>query len=216
MKKFFMMFSLLVAMMVVGMANTVSAAAPHVLFVAGHPDMQKSVAASIIADEVEKNVENVEVLRLGNEYPTYTIDVEKERERVLRADVIVFHYPIWWYSGPAIFKNWQEQVFTFGFAHDAKGGMLNGRTMILSMTSGAPASDYQLGGRMNYPMDVFQLPIYQMGELCGLDFGGMVYTGGFNLGLRDKMRAQQTDMAKAHAAQLIEKIKAAQAKIGDK
>ena len=42
------------------------------------------------------------------------------------------------------------------------------------MTSGAPESHYHLGSRMNYPMEVFQIPLQQFANLCGMDFAGMV------------------------------------------
>ena len=188
-------------------ASPALAEGPHVLVVSGHPDSKNSIATKTIMEEVGKTLPGAELLYLDAAYPDFKIDVDKERQRVRNADIIVLQYPIYWYTPPAIMKRWQEEVFVFGFAHDAKGGLLGGKKLLLSMTSGAPESQYRLGGRMSYPMELFQIPLQQFAKLCGMDFAGMVYTGGYNLGRREAERTKQTEQAKAHARELAEKIR---------
>ena len=180
---------------------------PRVLVVSGHPDSKNSIATKTIMEEVGKALPGTELLYLDTTYPDFKIDADKERQRVRNVDIIVLQYPIYWYTPPAIMKRWQEEVFVFGFAHDAEGGLLGGKKLLLSMTSGAPESHYRLGGRMNYPMEVFQIPLQQFAALCGMDFAGTVYTGGYNLGRREAERDKQTAQAKAHARTLAEKIR---------
>ena len=180
---------------------------PRVLVVSGHPDSKNSIATKTIMEEIGRALPGAELLYLDTAYPDFKIDTDKERQRVRDADIIVLQYPIYWYTPPAIMKRWQEEVFAFGFAHDAKGGLLGGKKLVLSMTSGAPESHYHLGGRMNYPMEMFQIPLQQFANLCGMEFAGMVYTGGYNLGRRETERDKQMEQAKAHARKLVEKIR---------
>ena len=179
----------------------------HLLMVSGHARSEVSVATKTIMEEVKNAFPEAELLYLDQTYPDFKIDIRKERQRVLSADIIVLQYPIQWYTPPAIMKRWLEEVFTFGFAHDAEGGKLNGRTLILSMTSGAPESQYHIGERMNYPMEIYQLPLQQLAELCGMNFGGMVYTGGYNIMRKVIDRDIHVQQAKDHAKTLIAKIK---------
>ncbi|KAF4968700.1 hypothetical protein FSARC_3986 [Fusarium sarcochroum] len=48
---------------------------------------------------------------------TLTDDVKAEQEKLLWADTVIFHFPLWWYSMPAILKGWFERVYSLGFAY---------------------------------------------------------------------------------------------------
>ncbi|MBQ6738921.1 MAG: NAD(P)H-dependent oxidoreductase [Synergistaceae bacterium] len=206
MKKFVtsLIFGVIIALAV---ASVVSAQEKcHLLVVSGHARIEVSTATKTIMEEVKKEFPEAELLYLDQTYPDFKIDIRKERQRVSSADIIVLQYPIQWYSAPAIMKRWLEEVFTFGFAHDAKGGLLNGKKLILSMTSGAPENQYQIGERMGYPMGVYQLPLLQLADLCGMDFCGMVYTGGYNIMRKVADKDLHIQKAQEHAKVLIEKI----------
>ncbi len=44
-------------------------------------------------------------------------DLVREQERFLKADIVVWIYPIWWGGMPAILKGWFDRVLAFGFAY---------------------------------------------------------------------------------------------------
>ncbi len=70
-------------------------------------------------------------------------DIELSQNLVSWADHIVFFYPIWWTTMPALLKGWIDRVITPGFAFNSEGFKttkhLKGRTAQLFMTSDAPA-----------------------------------------------------------------------------
>ncbi|GGU97750.1 hypothetical protein GCM10010275_40320 [Streptomyces litmocidini] len=78
---------------------------------------------------------------------TLTPDVAAEQEKLLRADTVIFQFPLWWYTMPAILKGWVDRVFTHRFAYgvgehsDTKygerfgEGTLAGRRALLSVTT---------------------------------------------------------------------------------
>lgn len=200
----------LICLAVFGIQGSGTAAASgKVLIVSGSPNIQESIANRTILEEIHKSIPEADILYLDKVKVESQADVDREHRRVLESDIVVFQYPIYWYQPPAIFKNYQDRVYTFGFAHDAKGGLLTGKKLILSCTSGAQERDYAEGKRMNHRMMDFQLPLIQFADLCGLDFNGLVYSGGYNLGRREKEQDLQRADAKAHVQKLIEKIKGA-------
>ncbi|MBN6033655.1 NAD(P)H-dependent oxidoreductase [Amycolatopsis sp. 195334CR] len=47
-------------------------------------------------------------------------DIVAEQEKLSRASLVVFHFPLWWYGMPAILKGWFDRVFVKGFAFGLK------------------------------------------------------------------------------------------------
>lgn len=68
---------------------------------------------------------------------TYTPDILREQQKILWADFVIFQFPLWWYSVPAIMKGWLDRVLTYGFAY-GEGHSLIGRRAMLVMTTGGP------------------------------------------------------------------------------
>ncbi|WP_335981095.1 NAD(P)H-dependent oxidoreductase [Streptomyces sp. CA2R106] len=120
----------------------------------------------------------------GRAFDTGTLspDVRAEQEKLLWADTVIFQFPLWWYSVPAILKGWVDRVFTFHFAYgvgehsDTKygdrfgEGSLAGRRALLSVTTGGPASHYAARG-INGPIDDLLFPIQH----------GILYYPGFEV-----------------------------------
>ena len=82
--------------------------------------------------------------------PTGVSDVSVEMDRLRWADLVIFQFPLWWFSLPAILKGWVDRVFALGFAYDRsrsyENGMFKGKRAMLSFTTGAPESVFQAGG----------------------------------------------------------------------
>jgi glutathione-regulated potassium-efflux system ancillary protein KefG len=73
------------------------------LVLIGHPTIEESRMNKAWADRLEKE-ENVTVHHLYKEYPDMQIDVEREQHLLLAHNRIVFQFPFYWYSTPAILK----------------------------------------------------------------------------------------------------------------
>lgn len=175
----------------------------------GASALERSLANRTIIETVCRELPDAEIIDLEQMYPNYTFDVPREQERVRNADIIVMQYPAYWYVAPALMKKWQEDVLTFGFAHNAEGGLLGGRTLIVSVTSGAPESDYAPGARMNRPMEEYQYPVMQMAALSGIDFGGMVYSGGYRVTADASEHDTLVRHAEEHGMRLVAAIRQA-------
>lgn len=67
-------------------------------------------------------------------------DIQIEIEKVQKADLVIFSFPMYWTSVPAILKGWIDRVFVSGIFYGGKrfynhGGML-GKKAMLSFTLG--------------------------------------------------------------------------------
>ncbi|KQT25302.1 NADPH quinone oxidoreductase [Chryseobacterium sp. Leaf405] len=69
-----------------------------------------------------------------------------EQEKVLWCDLMIWQFPLWWFSVPAILKGWVDKVFAMGKFYDNgriyDNGLLKGRKALLSLTTGGPEKNY--------------------------------------------------------------------------
>ncbi len=47
----------------------------------------------------------------------FAADIRAEMDKVSRADFLLWNFPLWWFSVPAILKGWVDRVFAMGFAY---------------------------------------------------------------------------------------------------
>jgi NAD(P)H dehydrogenase (quinone) len=89
-------------------------------------------------------------------------DVAAEQEKLRRADVLVLHFPLWWFSMPAILKGWVDRVFVSGFAYGVGArygdGVLAGKRALVVTSSGGPAAAFGPRG-VNGELDEVLFPL---------------------------------------------------------
>ena len=73
------------------------------------------------------------------EHGTFVPEIAAEQDKLRWADLLVVHFPFWWYSMPAVVKGYFDRVFSVGFAY---GGAheLAGKQALLCTTTGSPDS----------------------------------------------------------------------------
>jgi NAD(P)H dehydrogenase (quinone) len=82
----------------------------------------------------------------------FSPELKPEMEKLLKADVVIFNFPLWWFSLPAILKGWVDRVFAMGFCYGAGKGVYNegtfkDKTAFLSITTGGPEIAYGSTGK---------------------------------------------------------------------
>jgi len=83
---------------------------------------------------------------------SFADDIQIEMEKLMQADIVIFNFPLWWFSVPAILKGWVDRVFAMGFAYGGgKGvydtGVFKGKKGMLCITTGGPNTTYLPEGR---------------------------------------------------------------------
>lgn len=134
-----------------------------------HPGQRYSKANLRLA-KAARSVDGVTFVDLYAEYPRFKIDVRKEQQRLLDHDVIVFQFPLFWYSTPALLKEWQDLVLEYGFAYGEGGDRIAGKLFWPVVTAGGPQEYYREGGRNNFSLRELLRPLEQTANLCGLQY----------------------------------------------
>ena len=94
---------------------------------------------------------SVAFLDLYRAYPRHNIDVATEQARLLAHDVVLFQFPLFWYSTPSLIKEWIDLVLQNGFAYGAGGDKLTGKIMMLAVSAAGSADAYTPKGYQHYP-----------------------------------------------------------------
>ncbi|ULJ61941.1 NAD(P)H-dependent oxidoreductase [Wielerella bovis] len=151
----------------------------NILIVSGHPDLKNSIANRTILDTVANTLPNVQIRKLDELYPNFQIDVPAEQDALLWADVIVWQFPLHWYSVPALMKKWFDEVFLHGFAYGSTA-KLHGKKLLLSFTTAGTQADYQVNGDYGHSIDEFLTGFVVSAEFCGLKWQTPIVGYGFS------------------------------------
>ena len=117
-----------------------------ILVLFAHPAYQRSRANRRMVDAIA-DLDGVELRDLYEEYPDFNIDVSEEQKRLDAHDIIVFQHPLYWYSCPALLKEWMDLVLEFNYAFGPEGGIaLHGKKLLTVITTGGSTEAYTREG----------------------------------------------------------------------
>ncbi|MBT9184393.1 NAD(P)H-dependent oxidoreductase [Pectobacterium punjabense] len=112
------------------------------LIILAHPDIEKSIANRTIVTELQNGLVDLEIRNIFQLNPDYKINVKEEQAALLRHDLIILQYPMYWYNMPAILKIWFDLVFTYQFSYGSKGDKLKDKILLPSLTVGQPEYNF--------------------------------------------------------------------------
>jgi NAD(P)H dehydrogenase (quinone) len=73
-------------------------------------------------------------------------ELEAELQKLEWCDLMIWQFPLWWFSVPAILKGWVDRVFAmgrvYGSGHIYETGRFRGKKAMLSLTVGGAKEDY--------------------------------------------------------------------------
>ena len=119
------------------------------LIILAHPHFEQSTANKTIVETLQNKVKDLEVRNIHQLYPNYQINVAEEQAALLRHELIILQYPMYWFNMPAILKLWFDEVFTYQFAYGSKGDKLKDKKLLTSLTIGQVEQNYS-----DYDVDV--------------------------------------------------------------
>lgn len=142
---------------------------PRLLILFAHPALEKSRVHTRLLKELSQ-VDNTTLHDLYEAYPDFDIDVAREQQLLLQHDIIAWQHPFYWYSAPAIIKQWLDLVLEHGWAYGSNGNMLAGKSAINIISSGGPLQAYAAGGRNRFTIRQFLAPFDQSAHLCKMQY----------------------------------------------
>lgn len=140
-----------------------------VLILFAHPALEKSRVNKRLLRDVG-SIKDVTLNDLYEEYYDFNIDVEREKGLLIAHDIIIFHHPFYWYSTPALLKQWEDLVLEHGWAYGSKGTALVGKKLMNIITTGGTPQAYTKESINRHTMREFLIPIEQTAKLCGMIF----------------------------------------------
>ncbi|XP_068591539.1 ribosyldihydronicotinamide dehydrogenase [quinone]-like [Cebidichthys violaceus] len=133
--------------------------------------------ATATAEDITGEVKNAdhfcyaEETKLAWEEGKLCADITEEQRKLTEADLIIFQFPMYWFTVPAIMKGWIDRVLTLGYAYSQEKrysqGIFRDKKAMLSFTTGSQESMFSADG-INGDMNVTLWPL-QNGILhyCG-------------------------------------------------
>ncbi|GDY24805.1 potassium transporter KefG [Agarivorans sp. Toyoura001] len=140
-----------------------------VLVLFAHPSQDRSEINRPMF-KLASNIEGVTAVDLYREYPTFRINVDKEQQRLLEHDIVIMQFPLYWYSTPAILKEWQDLVLEYGFAYGHDGKMLHGKSLLCAITAGGAENAYCDKGYNHFTIRELLHPLEQTASLIGMRY----------------------------------------------
>lgn len=141
----------------------------RILILFAHPAIDKSRINKQLIQSVKK-LDGITVNNLYENYPDFYINVVKEQQMLQMHDLIVWQHPFYWYSSPALLKEWFDLVLQHGFAYGIKGQALKGKTALSVISTGGSREVYSSEGKNHFTMNQFLIPFKQSANLCLMNY----------------------------------------------
>ena len=120
--------------------------------------------------EAARDIDGISTLDLYRAYPRFNIDIDTEQQRLRDHDIIVFQHPLFWYSTPALIKEWLDLVLEHGFAYGTGGEALHGKALMQAISAAGPEDAYSASGYQHFELRRFLTPMEQTARLCGMRY----------------------------------------------
>ncbi len=146
---------------------------PKALVVVSHPSWTRSIANKGCVAAIQERWP-CEIHLLQNDAPNW--DIEHEQRLLSQTDLWIFQFPLFWYGVPGRMKSWLDDVFSWGWAFDANGGLLRGKHMVCSVTVGSDLASYAPGKRNKHGLETYLSSLEQFANYTGIEWHGIIPT----------------------------------------
>ncbi len=142
---------------------------PHIQLLFVHPYPHRSKVNRVLLEGV-CDLPGVQVCDLYEQYPDFYIDKEREQQTLRDTDLLVVQHPLYWYSAPAMFKQWQDVVLEHGFAFGSGGDAMRGKDFLAVISVGQSEASYSPEGHNRHSIDEILYPYECMANHCGMNY----------------------------------------------
>lgn len=140
-----------------------------ILILFAHPALERSRVHLQLLRAI-RELPGVTLQDLYEAYPDLNVNVDREQALLLQHDIILMQHPFYWYSCPAIIKQWQDLVLEHGWAYGSAGTALRGKMLGNVISTGGPQSAYSTAGHHHHTMGQFLIPFRQTAYLCNMTY----------------------------------------------
>ncbi len=163
-----------------------------ILILFGHPAFRRSTINAALREAVE-TLDGVTFHDLYASYPDFLIDVPHEQQLCESHDIIIFQHPFYWYSTPAILKEWFDLVLEHAWAYGSTGNALKGKITFQALTAGGSQENYRADGLNVFTIRELTTPFRATANLCGMDWLPPFAVLGIHQGLPENERVRHAE-----------------------
>ncbi|GEL15191.1 NAD(P)H-dependent oxidoreductase [Pediococcus cellicola] len=98
-----------------------------------------------------------------------SLNVAAEQKLLQSHDRIIFQFPLYWYSAPALLKHWEDEVLTRNFVYGA-GQSLQGKELGIVVSTGDAKQGFSAGGSENYTLSELLKPYQALALKAGMKY----------------------------------------------
>ncbi|SNT33774.1 NAD(P)H-dependent oxidoreductase [Tropicimonas sediminicola] len=124
------------------------------------------------ADIAEGHFDPLKVQQRAVARDALPADLAEQVARIRRAGLLILHFPIWWFSPPAILKGWMDRALVHGALHaeDARfdRGVCRGKRALICVSTGCSAAECGPDGREG-DLRLLLWPLAQTLRYCGFE-----------------------------------------------
>ncbi|HEU4470137.1 MAG TPA: NAD(P)H-dependent oxidoreductase [Flavisolibacter sp.] len=168
-----------------------------VLILFAHPALEKSRVHARLIRHL-KDIDGIRFHDLYEAYPDFDIDVQREQRLLIEHDIIIWQHPFYWYSGPAMIKQWQDLVLEHNWAYGSEGTMLAGKQIFNVISCGGSRQAYSEEGRNRFSIPQLLAPFDQTARLCK-----MIYLPPFVVHGTHKLKKEDIELHAVQYEQLL-------------
>lgn len=136
-----------------------------ILVLFAHPAFRRSRSNKALRCAAEA-LDGVTLHDLYETYPDFAVDVDREQTLLQAHDTVVCLHPFFWYSAPALVKEWLDLVLEHGWAYGHEGKALAGKNWLQAVTVGGRQAAYSPAGYNRYTVDELLRPFEATVALC--------------------------------------------------
>jgi glutathione-regulated potassium-efflux system ancillary protein KefG len=140
-----------------------------ILMLFAHPVAEKSRVQRALLREAA-SMPNVTLRDLYEAYPDFNIDIEAEKSLLKTHEIVLWQHPFYWYSCPALLKQWIDLVLEYGWAYGPGGNALEGKLITNVVSTGGPEAVYRHDGRNRFTVRQYLAPFEQTAMLCKMTY----------------------------------------------
>ncbi|KRE46520.1 NAD(P)H-dependent oxidoreductase [Paenibacillus sp. Soil724D2] len=171
------------------------------LVIVTHPNMEASRVNKAWVEELPKHGD-VTIHELYKVYPDENIDVSKEQQLVEAHDRIIFQFPLFWYSTPALLKKWFDTVLQYGWAYGPEGAKTAGKEIGVAVSTYGSEESYQPTGSNRFTLQEILRPIEAIAHFISAS-----YLPHFTLNDISNLNDQRLAQSKVDYIQHIKNVK---------
>lgn len=135
------------------------------LILISHPQFADSATQQFLKTAGESQGD-VTFQQIDDLYQQHQLDVDTEQQQLIKADRLIFQFPMYWYSSPASLKQFMDDVFTRKLV--VADHLLRHKELGLVVTLGDSAADFQAGGREHFTISELMRPFEAFANKAGM------------------------------------------------